>query len=295
MHCKNEKRKLVLKKLAVLLITVIVLIVTAGCYMPEMSVDDSDGSATTNEKSDAFINKEYGKDTFYILYNRNSSDLVINEDTEKWGFLKCGECTYYEFDSYSANSTTEKHLFHNVMIIRTSDKAMSWFIYNDKDFSTYRMKDNFGIDEHSEKHNSNNLYKGIDVDSWHLLNWAFYSLDENIDIGTDRGIGIKTNEDYDSITFCAVTENETWDICTVDISNCENQEMDGEMFYVFTGEMRGEYEDGKYVAGGIEVSDRILFMFNESRNVLTVISLLELQSGDTDYPIMCSGTYFLEE
>ncbi len=96
-------------------------------------------------------NKNYAKETFEAFYSIKDSDLIINNNTEKWGDLKCGECTYYEFDSYSANST-EKNLFHNVMIIRTSDKAMSWFLYDDNDFSTYMLKNNLDIDSHSENH-----------------------------------------------------------------------------------------------------------------------------------------------
>lgn len=107
----------------------------------------------SNTADYATQNKNYAQDTFYILYPRTSSDLVINKITEEWGYLKCGECTYYEFDSYSENST-EKNLFHNVMIIRTSDKAISWFLYSDDGFSTYRMKDNLDLDSHYEKHGS---------------------------------------------------------------------------------------------------------------------------------------------
>ena len=67
------------------------------------------------------------------------------------GKLKCGECSYYEFDSYSNNSN-EKNLFHNVIIIHTVDKAISWFLYDDNNFSTYVFHDNLNIDEHSQKH-----------------------------------------------------------------------------------------------------------------------------------------------
>lgn len=113
----------------------------------------------SNSTDNATKNKDYAKDTFNSYYSVKDSDLVINKDTEKWGELKCGECTYYEFDSYSANST-EKNLFHNVMIIRTSDKAMSWFLYDDNDFSTYMLKNNLDIDSHSEKHNNLDVSSG---------------------------------------------------------------------------------------------------------------------------------------
>lgn len=164
------------------LFTIIILLFgLAGCNSGSKSTDN------------ATKNKDYANETFNIYYSVKDSDLVINKDTEKWGELKCGECTYYEFDSYSANST-EKNLFHNVMIIRTSNKAMSWFLYDDNGFSTYMLKDNLGIDSHSEKHKNFDVLGGEnDKEAVNVFDW--YSNKFFKDFETGNFLYVRKNED----------------------------------------------------------------------------------------------------
>lgn len=282
-------------KVVAAFVLIIMLLGISGCGSPNGRDDN------------AIVNKNYAKETFEVYYAAKKSDLSINESTEKWGDLKCGECTYYEFDSYSANSQV-KNLFHNVMIIHNTDKAMSWFLYDDSDFSTYILYDNLDIDEHSQKHeneditnfsmekeNSDNLILATSNDyNWSSLDGTLYFLNsenENRALSIDV---IKNDDGTATIEFwcCAKT---TWRILCSDSRDCKKIKENGKTLYTFSGYIYDIYENGEVISSGVEPIDKILISFDADKNEFVVASSKELAEGTSPYPIMCSGTYVYSE
>lgn len=247
-----------------------------------------------NATSNAEINMNYAKETFNVYYSIKGSDLIINKDTQEWGDLKCGECTYYEFDSYSANST-EKNLFHNVMIIRTSDKAISWFLYDDSGFSTYIMKDNLTIDAHAEKHNNpdvssfESLENASSYQWWNESSTLFTCIDENGSRNLHVFVTYTPNEIL--LTFSCSGNGYEWSMFTIHHNDAEYCEEYGEKLISYTGYVNDVYKNGIIYASGIEPNDTINVIYNTTTKTITVTSLLELINGETQYPVMCSGTY----
>lgn len=80
-------------------------------------------------------NAEYARETFDVL---KGNDFEIDNSTEEWGYMKCGECTYYDFDSSPIGGTA---IVHNSIVIHTEDKKMSWWMRDDDGFSMYVLKD----------------------------------------------------------------------------------------------------------------------------------------------------------
>ena len=263
------------------------------CAILSGLVGCNSGSNSTNN---ATKNKDYAKDTFNSYYSVKDSDLVINKDTEKWGELKCGECTYYEFDSYSANSS-EKNLFHNVIIIRTSDKAMSWFLYDDN-FSTYILKNNLEIGDHGREHKTlhdetigekETSMSHLDYKWWEEYGTEYICNDDK----DQRRIIITTYDNRDGSTHLefSCSERTSWTILNTESFSVTYTKENGNEFYSYTGYIYDTYKDGEIWASGVEPNDTICVIFSTADKSLTVTSLFELMNGESPYPVMCSGTY----
>ena len=280
----------IFNRLQLFLISIVILFNLVACKSTTVNLTD----ITTDISAE---NKEYGKETFYAYYIAKNSNLIIKTNTEKWGDLKCGECTYYEFDSCSSNEMDEV-LFHNVMIIRNDDKAISWFLYNDNNFSSYILFDNLEIDAHKDEHDKTNY----DVESkeenselssnykwWEESSTLFTCEDEN---GTrNLHIFVVYESDGISISFSCSSYGDDWCMFTTNNNEVNYYEENGEKFYSYTGFVRDIYENGEVVASGIEPIDNINVIYNATTKAITVSSLNELMSGDSEYPVMCSGTY----
>lgn len=292
MFISNSK----IKKTITICVTITILFMFGNCDSAKPNTDI------------AILNRDYARETFYAFYTAKKSDLAINVFTDEWGYLSCGECTYYEFDSYSTSSNN-KSLFHNIMVIRTSDNAISWFIYDDSDFSTYMMKENLDIDAHSKKHQtspSNSDTFSVDYAWWedygrniiHEEDGMIYTewitvFKSNSSEYKARYILLSAVENRDgsySLTF-SCSGKKFWNILR--IQSFEGVLDKESQLFSYTGKIYDEYRNGEIYSSGADATDTINIIFNPAKEELVVTSLLEL-SGYNGYPTLCSGTYSLD-
>lgn len=279
-----------IKKLRLFTITILLFTLT-GC------------SFYSSLNSNAMKNKNYAKNTFFSYYSSKKSDLVINEDTEEWGDLKCGECTYYEFDSYSANST-DKNSFHNVMIIRSSNKAISWFIYDDYDFSTYIMSDNFDINSHAKNHKlaNGNIQSSVYNADYEWWEENVYASNENSTISyfespptetTDtRYIAVFAGKNIKSSTELAFVFTDKngaiYREYKVDMSTAEYRD-----FSVWEG---GRLSDGELSYGWhynfLSASNDFFDYYIHSDGTKSIMITIYDEFLGVNFPIFFSGTYY---
>ncbi|MBE6784482.1 MAG: hypothetical protein E7536_10800 [Ruminococcaceae bacterium] len=288
----------------------LIIFLLPGCFKDTDS-DNSVNNNFTTGFNNANNNKEYAKETFYLLRGK---DLEINADTEETGYLKCGSCTYYNFDSYAIGST-EKNLFHNAVIICTETKALTWFMYDDNEFSTYIIKDNLALDQHSEPHSITTdeankdspqgtysqdykWWKDCGISHTQEINgqqydeWTVKFKSINTDYG-NRYIHLETYENRDGsshLTF-SCQEKATWIVLITESFDVNYTESNGDTLFSYNGYIYDVYENGKILTSNTDPTDTINIIYNANNQTLTVTSKLELINGNTSYPVMCSGSY----
>ena len=299
----------------VITLLLLIIFLLPGCFKDT----DSDNSVNNNDFTTGFNdvnnNKEYAKETFYLLRGK---DLEINADTEETGYLKCGSCTYYNFDSYAIGST-EKNLFHNAIIICTENKALTWFMYDDNEFSTYIIKDNLALDQHSEPHSITTdeankdspqgtysqdyeWWKDCGISHTQEINgqqyeeWVVNFKSINTDYG-NRYIRLETYENRDGsshLTF-SCRDKTNWVVLNAESFEVNYTEAEGDTFFLYNGYIYDVYENGEILTSNTDPTDKIGIMYNIDNKTLVVTSILELANGNTPYPVMCSETYIVDE
>lgn len=122
-------------RISIICIVFIMIFSLVGCTKGS----SDNGKRDTKENTEAYNNKKMFLETFAILY-ASQPDVVITDDSTKYGEMGCGDCTYVKCDAYTTNG--DQFLWHNLVIIN-SDGKMTWYIYDDDGgLATYRMKDN---------------------------------------------------------------------------------------------------------------------------------------------------------